>query len=124
MELRVARHTQDLKKIRHFYTHILGLTFLGSFEDHDSYSGIFLGLAGENWHLEFTISIEAPQHHGDPDDLLVFYSKSDEHYQSILERLEENGIESLKSKNPYWDNHGAFIKDPDGFGIIIAKKRH
>jgi catechol 2,3-dioxygenase-like lactoylglutathione lyase family enzyme len=43
MKFRVARHTNDLDKIKTFYTTVLGFEVLGSFEDHDSYDGLFLG---------------------------------------------------------------------------------
>ena len=121
MKFRVARHSHDLDKIKHFYCDLIGLKVLGSFSDHDDYSGVFIGKEEENWHLEFTVSSENPLHHSDEDDLLVFYTQHDKEYQSILSRFREKGIKSLKAKNSYWSSHGTYFKDPDGFGIIIAK---
>ena len=76
MKFRIARHTTDLNRIIDFYGRILGLKVLGEFKDHHSYSGVFLGIPGESWHLEFTLSDAAPVHQPDDDDLLVFYASS------------------------------------------------
>ncbi|WP_313376133.1 VOC family protein [Chishuiella sp.] len=73
MELRVARHTNDISRILDFYTKIIGFDLLGEFKNHDNYDGIFLGKKNENWHLEFTTSIEQANHYFDEDDCLVFY---------------------------------------------------
>ena len=77
MKFRVARHTSKIDTIINFYHSILGFDILGSFENHDGYDGVFLGLKDENWHLEFTISETSPNHHPDEDDLLVFYANSE-----------------------------------------------
>ncbi|WP_395076581.1 hypothetical protein [Flavobacterium sp.] len=29
-------------------------------------------------------------------------------------------IDFIKSKNPFWNENGKIIVDPDGFGIIIS----
>jgi len=123
MELRVARHSNNLDQLIRFYSDLLGLKLLGSFKDHDGYNGIFLGKEGLSWHLEFTSSSSPAKHDSDEDDLLVFYCQSEEEYASINARFKKEGISTIKSKNPYWNNHGSYYLDPDGFGIIIAKKR-
>jgi catechol-2,3-dioxygenase len=123
MKLRIARHTNNLDKIISFYTHIVGLEELGSFQKHDKYSGIFLGKKGQDWHLEFTVSDEIPQHTPDPDDLLVFYLSTEKEYQDILARFSEHGIEKKTAKNPYWNKASSFYLDPDGFGVIITKSK-
>lgn len=121
MKFRVARHSSDLDKIKEFYCELVGLKVLGSFSDHENYSGVFIGKEDESWHLEFTISSECPHHVPDEDDLLVFYTQNEKEYRSILSRFRIKGIFALKARNPYWSSHGVYFKDPDGFGIIIAK---
>ena len=120
MKLRVARHTANLKPIIHFYRDILGLKVLGRFENHNGYNGVFLGLKGAAWHLEFTTSAEAPRHQPDEDDLLVFYVNSREEYALLKQKFAENGIHPISAKNPYWNENGICYLDPDGYGIIIA----
>jgi catechol 2,3-dioxygenase-like lactoylglutathione lyase family enzyme len=120
MEFRNARHTNDLKPIIEFYTKILGLEVLFSFENHNDYSGVFLGLPGLDWHLEFTTSETKAVHVFDAEDLLVFYPKERSVYDGIVENIRNHNIEEFKARNPFWDDNGVMIKDPDGYGVIIS----
>lgn len=120
MKLRVARHTEDLKKIIHFYVDLIGLKNLGSFTDHDGYDGVFIGMDGCDWHLEFTANNKEPLHHADEDDMLVLYCKSVLKKNTILARLSDAGIEHITAKNPYWTQNGVCFLDPDGFRIMIS----
>ncbi len=120
MKLRIARHTNDLEKIRVFYTTILNLKVLGSFINHDSYDGLFLGDCNFDWHLEFTKSNEIVAFNFNEDDLLVFYPESTLEYQNIFNKIIENNITFQTSKNPYWGENGKMISDPDGYKIVIS----
>ena len=51
---RVARPTDKLAEIREFYVTALGLSELGSFSDHEGYDGVMIGVAGKEYHFEFT----------------------------------------------------------------------
>lgn len=123
MVFRAARHTNDLQALREFYTKVLNLKILGEFKDHDNYDGIFLGLEGENWHLEFTQSNETAEHKFDEDDLFVFYPESQAEMDKILANIEKFEIQKQTPHNPYWQVNGIQISDPDGFGIIISGLR-
>ncbi len=120
MKFRAARHTNDLQAIYEFYHDILGLDFLGQFKEHESYNGMFFGKEGENWHLEFTTSSDAPDHHPDEDDIWVFYFTDEQLLQEKIKAIVNQGIPKVTSKNPYWDRHGATFLDPDGFRIVLA----
>ena len=120
MEFRSARHTDNLKQIEEFYTKIIGLKVLFSFENHNDYSGVFIGKQGLNWHLEFTTSNNKAEHQFDVEDILVFYPTEKAEYDNIVEQIEEHNIEKIKSKNPYWNDNGIMIQDPDGFGVIVS----
>jgi catechol 2,3-dioxygenase-like lactoylglutathione lyase family enzyme len=120
MKFRYARHTNDLNQIINFYTEVLGISILGDFKDHDGYNGVFLGLPGADWHLEFTSAKEPASHTPDEDDLLVFYPASREEYNAMNERFTANDIAPVTPKNPYWRIHGISYTDPDGFGIIVV----
>jgi len=120
MNFRLARHTKDIEKLSKFYCSILGLKILGYFEDHNNYDGVFVGLENRDWHIEFTQSNDHPIHTSDDDDTLVFYPTTKESYTQIVKNINANNIEILKSKNPYWDENGILIKDPDGFNIIVS----
>ncbi len=72
--LRVARPTDDLDTVIHFYRDGLDFEVIGSFTDHDGFDGVILGHTGAGYHLEFTRKAghaagKAPT----PDNLLVFY---------------------------------------------------
>ena len=122
MKLRVARHTNDLENIKSFYVNILGLEILGGFENHNNYDGIFMGKPSENWHLEFTKSKEKINISCNEEDYLVFYPENQLEHDQILKNIEANNIKFITSKNPYWNENGKIILDPDGFGIIISQQ--
>lgn len=120
MNFRFARHTNDLEKIKFFYTNILGLEILGSFENHDSYDGVFIGKPNLDWHLEFTKSDEIIAFNFNEDDILVFYPETFNEHKLILETIQKHKIQFVKAKNPYWNSKGKMILDPDGYRIIIS----
>ncbi|MES2811178.1 MAG: VOC family protein [Bacteroidota bacterium] len=120
MNLRVARHTNDLETIKSFYIDILGFEFLGSFENHDNYDGIFIGKPNLDWHFEFTKSNKKTNHISDEDDIIVLYPKTILEYNQLIESIEKNNIEIITSKNPYWKENGKMFLDPDGFRIIAS----
>jgi len=122
MRFRLARHTKELQPIVNFYCGILGFEILGRFEGHNHYDGVFIGKPNSDWHLEFTVSGELPKHQSDDDDLLVFYADDETEFFGICKKLECNKVQSVASKNPYWNDNGKTYVDPDGFRIVIAKK--
>lgn len=123
MEFRSARHTDNLKQIEEFYTKIIGLKVLFSFENHNDYSGVFLGKQGLNWHLEFTTSNDKAEHQFDVEDILVFYPTEKAEYDKIVKQIKAHNIEIIKSKNPFWNDNGIMIQDPDGFRVIVSHLR-
>lgn len=122
MEFRYARHTTSLQQIEDFYTRVMGLEKLGGFKAHDNYDGIFLGLPGLHWHLEFTASHELPVSKFDEDDALVFYVNTVIEMEALQKRIAANNISTLQPKNPYWVKNGLMIADPDGYKIIFSIK--
>lgn len=123
MIFRIARHTNDLEKIRNFYTKIIGLNFLREFKNHNGYNGIFLGREGLDWHLEFTTSKEKVDHVFNEDDCLVFYPLTQQEYDAVMWKVKGNKIERIIAKNPYWNDNGFMISDPDGCLIIISSQK-
>lgn len=103
-----------------FYCNIIGLEQLGGSQNHDGYNGIFIGLQGADWHLEFTTSADAADHHADEDDLLVFYTGTEVEIENILQKAQKQGIAPGTPKNPYWKDNGYLLRDPDGFGVMLS----
>jgi len=124
MTFRFARHTNDLEQIKAFYVNILGLEVLGGFQNHAGYDGLFLGKANENWHLEFTTSVEPATHVFDDDDLMVFYPNTKLEFELIMENVRQHAIPFIEAKNPYWKNldinEGKMFLDPDGYRIVVT----
>ena len=120
MTFRFARHTNDLEKIKSFYIDILGFELLGKFENHNNYDGIFIGKENENWHLEFTKTDEVVLFNFNEDDILVFYAQDKIEYETIINKIQSKNIEFIEAKNPYWNENGKMILDPDGYRIIIS----
>jgi catechol 2,3-dioxygenase-like lactoylglutathione lyase family enzyme len=116
-QLRVARHTERLDEVVHFYRDSLGLVEIGSFRDHDGYDGVFLELPGIGAHLEFT----AGGGHGTPiphpESLLVFYLGDEQSVRTVVSRL---GVEPVAPANPYWAEHATAVADPDGFQVMLV----
>ncbi len=120
MTFRFARHTNDLEQIKSFYIDILGFELLGGFENHNGYDGIFIGKSNENWHLEFTKSDKIVHFDFNEDDNLVFYPNNKMEFDFIMNKIQSKKIELIKAKNPYWNENGKMILDPDGYRIVIS----
>lgn len=120
MILRVARHTNDLKKVENFYVNILGFERLGGFQNHNNYDGVFIGKPDSDWHFEFTQSKTEADHKFDDDDIIVLYPDTITKYNKLLESLLENDIKEITAINPYWNENGQMFLDPDGYRIVIS----
>lgn len=118
--VRLARPTDHLNEAVRFYTMGLGLTVLGSFEDHEGFDGVMLGIHGAPYHLEFTrkrgdIVGRAPSE----DNLLVFYIPDKSEWQAAVDQIEAAGYAAVSAYNPYWDRNGRTYEDPDGYRVVL-----
>jgi hypothetical protein len=120
MTFRFARHTNNLEQLKSFYIDILGFELLGGFENHGGYDGVFIGKLNENWHLEFTKSDEIVTFNFGEEDILVFYPNTKLEFELIHDRIESHSIKFIDSKNPYWNENGKMILDPDGYHVVIS----
>jgi catechol 2,3-dioxygenase-like lactoylglutathione lyase family enzyme len=119
--MRVARPVADVAESLHFYVEILGLRHLGGFDDHDGYSGAFVGVEGADWHLEFTSqaggsAVGAPT----DEDLLVLYLPAAQ-LQAAAVRFTHSGVQTVDHENPYWAQVSALVfRDPDGYLLVLC----
>ena len=120
MTFRFARHTNNIEKIKSFYIDILGLELIGAFEDHNGYDGVFIGKISENWHLEFTKSNEDVTFNFGDEDILVFYPNTKLEFNQIQDKLKAHKFNFIDAKNPYWNENGKMILDPDGYRIVVS----
>lgn len=113
-----------------FYTDGLGLSTIGSFNNHEGFDGIMLGkadgvLLGEpayQWRLEFTyqhgVTVErAPT----KEHLLVFYEPDEEEWKKLVKKVLDAGGNRVKSHNPYWEveGKGFTFEDPEGWRVVL-----
>jgi catechol 2,3-dioxygenase-like lactoylglutathione lyase family enzyme len=118
--LRIARPTDHLAEVVHFYRDGFGLDVLGEFQNHDGFDGVMLGRAGFGWHLEFTrksghTAGRAPTQ----DNLLVLYLPDGAEWRAAVERMESVGYAPIPSFNPYWDRFGRTFEDHDGYRVVL-----
>ena len=121
MQLRVARHTERLEEVVRFYRDGIGLREVGRFQDHAAYDGVFLAVTdGGGTHLEFTTGGNqgAPDPHS--ESLLVLYLGDAETVRAVTARL---GVDPIAPANPYWNEHGVTLEDPDGFRVVLVPEQ-
>jgi catechol 2,3-dioxygenase-like lactoylglutathione lyase family enzyme len=120
VQMRIARPTDQLDKIIEFYETGLGLQRVGEFWQHNGYDGVMYGLPDTNFHLEFTAhEVGSPCPAPTKDNLLVFYLPSWDVINKVASRFEEMGYPKVKAENPYWEDAGITIEDPDGWRIVL-----
>lgn len=118
--LRVARPSDDLAALLHFYRDGLGFDVLTEFKDHAGFDGVMLGHGGAPFHLEFTTSHahragRAPT----ADNLLVFYLPDRSDFLAAVARMRAAGFDPVAAFNPYWDRQGRTFEDPDGYRVVL-----
>jgi hypothetical protein len=106
------------------YCRGLGFHVAGSFENHNGFDGVMLGLEGSNYHLEFTCFRSHPVAASPTaEDLLVFYLPDAADWQAACDRMLAVGFEQAPSFNPYWVVHGRTFRDPDGYRIVLQQDK-
>jgi len=118
--LRVARPTGRLDEVVRFYRDGVGLVEVASFQNHDGFDGVMLGMHGSPYHLEFTqqrghIAGRAPSQ----ENLLVFYLPDQTEWRTAVDRMMAAGFAPVASHNPYWDQLGVTFEDPDGYRVVF-----
>ena len=117
MQVRVARQTNRLDAVVRFYRDGLGLPEIDRFTGHRGYDGVFLDIPETAAHLEFTAHHGEPAPPPHPESLLVLYIGSWEAVRELVARL---GVEPTPAANPYWDDHGVTVADPDGHLVVLV----
>lgn len=121
-KLRVARPTNNLAALRHFYVNGLGLSELYAFDGHEGFDGLLLGHPHAPYHLEFTRQaghevLPAPT----TENLLVFYLPDRADWEVAVARLQAHGYPPVPAHNAYWDRQGLTFADPDGYRVVLQQ---
>lgn len=119
-KLRVARPTNNLAALRHFYVEALGLRELYAFTDHDGFDGLMVGHPQAPYHSEFTrqaghMVAGAPT----AENLLVFYLPEHSVWEATVTQMQAHGYQPVPSHNAYWDRQGLTFEDSDGYRIVL-----
>lgn len=124
MHVRVARPVSDLRRAQRMYCDGLGLAVLDTFEDHEGFDGLMLGMPGAGWHLEFTRSRRHPvAPTPTPEDMVVLYLPAREAWQAASARMLDAGFRRLPAYNPYWERNGRTFADADGYRVVLQNAR-
>jgi len=124
-QARVTRPTADLARSRAFYELDVGLGVLWSFEGHDGFDGVILGLPNERAQLELIASPEGVVPRPTVEDALVLYLTEDHDVAELADRLTAAGHPEVApddpTLNPYWPRNGARVfVDPDGYRLVVV----
>jgi hypothetical protein len=122
--LRIARPSRSLARAERFWVGGLNLEvqYRAGADAEGGHALLMLGWPQAAWHLEL---VEDSEHATPPtpteEDLLVLYlgGPVDE---DVIDRLIEAGGERVPSRNPYWDQWGVTIRDPDGYRLVLSHR--
>lgn len=104
------------------YCRGLGLRVVGSFENHEGFDGVMLGIAGSSYHFEFTHCRTHPVAPAPtPEDLLVVYIPVEAEWKARCASMQAAGFTQVTSFNPFWDIRGRAYEDPDGYRIVLQQ---
>jgi glyoxalase family protein len=122
--IRIARPTRSLKAAERFWCEGVGLEVLWrtGTEAVGGHSLLMVGAVGAPWHLEL---VEDPDtldaHPPSAEDLLVIY-RGHPIDQTEIQQLLLAGGKVVPARNPYWDEYGITIADPDGYRLVLSHR--
>ncbi|MFI8266521.1 MULTISPECIES: VOC family protein [unclassified Streptomyces] len=122
--VRVARPSLDLKAAERFYVDGLGLEVQWRSTERvpGAHDLLMVGPAGGGWHFELTHDPENPVVPAPTaDDLFVVYL-GEAPDEDLVRRLVEHGGTRVASHNPYWDEWGVTVADPDGYRLVLCSR--
>jgi catechol 2,3-dioxygenase-like lactoylglutathione lyase family enzyme len=122
--VRIARPSRDIAAAERFYVDGLGLEVQWRSTERvpGKHDLLMVGPPDGSWHFELT---HDPEHPLDPtptvDDLFVVYLGAPVE-ESQVERLLAAGGTRVPAHNPYWDEHGVTVADPDGYRLVLCSR--
>ncbi|MFF9016864.1 VOC family protein [Streptomyces sp. NPDC014870] len=124
VHVRVARPSRDLAAAERFYVDGLGLDVQWRTTERvpGKHDLLMVGPKNGSWHFELT---RDPEHPVEPtptvEDLFVLYL-GEPAEQSLIDRLLAAGGTRVAAHNPYWDEYGVTITDPDGYQLVLCSR--
>ncbi len=122
--LRLARPSRDLGAAERFWVEGLGLSVLFRLDDsaEGGHALLMVGWPGAAWHLELVADSggETPPAPTE-EDLLVLYLDGPVE-DDVVRHLIEAGGTRVAARNPYWDEWGVTVADPDGYRLVLCTR--
>lgn len=126
--LRIARPSRNLAAAERFWTDGLGLDVLfrkgpePGVGPGSEYALLMVGGRDAPWHLELAADPHHPvQPEPTDEDLLVLYLDGPVP-DGLVGRLERSGGRRVPARNPYWDEWGVTVEDPDGYRLVLCTR--
>ncbi|MCC4316729.1 VOC family protein [Streptomyces malaysiensis] len=123
--IRIARPSRDLAAAERFWCAGLGLSVVYQAEGGDrpgEHDLLMVGWPDASWHLELVHEAAQPvEPRPTEEDLLVIYL--DEAVPGeLVTRLTQHGGTHVTAPNPYWNEWGVTIEDPDGYRLVLCRR--
>ncbi|MCQ8189828.1 VOC family protein [Streptomyces rugosispiralis] len=123
--IRIARPSRDLAAAERFWCAGLGLSVVYRVEGGDragEHDLLMVCRPDAAWHLELVHEAAHPvEPRPTEEDLLVIYL--DEPVpEELVDRLTQHGGTRVTSPNPYWNEWGVTIEDPDGYRLVLCRR--
>ncbi|MFB7516687.1 VOC family protein [Streptomyces sp. NPDC056144] len=122
--VRIARPSRDLAATERFYVDGLGLDvrWRTTAREPGKHDLLMVGPAGGGWHFELTRDPENPVEPAPTvEDLFVVYLGAPVEEEQV-ERLIAAGGTRVAAHNPYWDEFGVTVVDPDGYQLVLCSR--
>lgn len=132
--IRIAKPTRNIEVAQRFYVNGLGMDILYRVAPGDAAHQadghvddlVMLGWPSASWHLELVLDRTEDAAHAclpqpTVEDLLVVYVDGPID-RAALKRLVDAGGKEVRPKNPYWEEWGATVEDPDGYRIVLSQR--
>lgn len=122
--LRIARPTHDLAAAERFWIAGVGLEvqWRTGEEAEGGHALTMVGAPGAGWHLELVADPDsAAEARPTEEDLLVLYL-GETPDAAWLDQIDRAGGRRVRSRNPYWDEWGVTIVDPDGYRLVLSQR--
>ncbi|CAM5664836.1 VOC family protein [Streptomyces narbonensis] len=122
--VRIARPSRDLAAAERFYVDGLGLDvqWRTPAREPGKHDLLMVGPAGGGWHFELTRDPDNPVEPAPTvEDLFVVYLGAPVEEEQV-ERLVAAGGTRIPAHNPYWDEYGVTVADPDGYPLVLCSR--
>ena len=117
--LRIARPTRSLAAASPFWEQGLGMQVLWRSAPGE-HRLLMLGWPEAAWHLELVEDTEVEPSPTEEDLLVLYLDRPVD--DDDVQRLVDAGGRRVTSRNPYWEQWGVTVEDPDGYRLVLSSR--